>query len=139
MRRSLPILLAAALVALPAAALAQHGPVPAGPAPAPKPGETRTLQAPAEQAAWMNNPHMKAFYELTKQSFANGPARVDFPTYQEKSFEIFRAFGKSMGGNPEQMVDHLKAIPGQMLQIVASEPHALDTYETFRVAMMGPD
>jgi hypothetical protein len=82
---------------------------------------------------------MMRFYELTRESFRNGWQRVDFPTYQEKSFVIFREFGRSMGGDPEKMLDHLKAIPGQMLQIVADDPHALDTPQTFRTAMMGPD
>ena len=128
------LVLAAALSLFAAgAAQAQHG------APAPKAGETRSLQGPAEQNAWANNPNWIAFYELTKESFKNGWQRVDFPTYQEKSFAIFRQFGKSMGGDPEKMVDHLKAIPGQMLQIVADDPHALDTPQTFRAAMMGPD
>ena len=130
MRRLALAVLCATLAA--GAAHAQHG------APTAKPGETRSLQGGGEQAAWANNPHMKAFYELTKASFAGGPQRVDFPTYQEKSFAIFREFGKSMGAPPEAMLDHLKAIPGQMLQIVADDPHALDSYDTFRVAMMGP-
>jgi hypothetical protein len=127
--------LAAALALLTATpALAQHG------APAPKAGEPRNLQGGrAEQDAWFNNPHMMRFYELTRESFRNGWQRVDFPTYQEKSFVIFREFGRSMGGDPEKMLDHLKAIPGQMLQIVADDPHALDTPQTFRTAMMGPD
>ena len=129
-----PALYLAAILCLAAGpVLAQHGA-----APATKPGETRSLQG-GDNSAWFNNPNWKAFYELTKTSFANGPQRVDFPTYQEKSFAIFRAFGKSMGGDPEMMVDHLKAIPGQMLQIVSDDPHALDTPETFRAAMMGPD
>jgi hypothetical protein len=129
------LILAAALVLSAGAAQAQHGAA----QPAPKAGETRSLQGRGEQVSWADNPNMKAFYELTKASFAGGWKRVDFPTYQEKSFALFRELGKSMGAPPEAMVDHLKAVPGQMLQIVGDDPHALDSYETFRIAMMGPD
>ena len=128
----LALSLAAALVLCAGAAQAQHG------APAKDAPPKSVNQQGGDHKAWFDNPHMKAFYELSKKSFAGGPQRVDFPTYQEQSFAIFREFGKSMGAPPEGMVDHLKAIPGQMLQIVADDPKALDSYESFVTAMMGP-
>ena len=91
-----------------------------------------------DASAWRRSPYMMRYYELTKASFANGPGRVDFPVYQEKSYAIFREFAAANGMKPEMMVDHLKAIPGQMLQIVADDPKALDTYDSFWEAMVGP-
>ena len=113
-------------LAVPLTAQAQHG------------DRTVSLQGGADHAVWRDNPQFRAFYALTKESFANGPAKVDFPVYQEKSFAIFREFGRAMGMAPEAMVDHLKAIPGQMLQIVADDPKVLDSYEAFIVALNGP-
>ena len=119
------------LLILGAAAAANAQP---GPAPAPT---TANLQG-NEGHAWMNNPHMRAFYDLTVATFAKGPDKVDLPSYQQKSYAIFRTFGASMGWKPELMQDHLKDIPRQMIGIVRDDPHALDSYKTFADAMIGP-
>lgn len=36
------------------------------------------------------------------------------------------------------MQDHLKLIPGQMVQIVTGDPGVLKTYDSFIEAMVGP-
>ena len=128
MSRLLPIaVLASLLMAGPA--LAQH--------PAPKAGATESLQG-NEGHAWMANPNMKRFYELSKATLGPGASKLDFPAYREKSYAIFRDFAVSMGAPPAGMVDHLKLIPGQVVQIAKEDPHVLDSYDKFIEAMIGP-
>lgn len=98
-------------------------------------GETHSLQG--DQSAWINNPHMHAFFDLTKAKLVGGVA-LDFEAYRDASYAIFRAFGTSMGMSPEGMVDHLKDIPRQMVGIVKDDPNVLGSYDSFVVALMGP-
>lgn len=99
-------------------------------------GQTQTLQPGADQ--WMANPNMRAYYEATKAAFANGPDKVDVAAYEAKSKEIFIAFADSMKADRKLMLDHLKDIPKQMVQIVKDDPKTLDSYENFRIALVGP-
>jgi hypothetical protein len=117
-------------------ALAQHGQA------APKTQE-RTVQLQGDQSAWINNDYMRGYFALTKETLgptaaSGGAAPLDFDDYREKSYAIFREFGKSMGGDPDMMVDHLKDIPRQMVGIVKDDPKVLDSYDNFVVALMGP-
>ncbi|MFL5298227.1 MAG: hypothetical protein ACJ798_17755 [Phenylobacterium sp.] len=136
MNRPIALTLAAGLALAFAAsqpALAQH------PAAAPQPGKAVSLQgAGAEQQAWINNPHMHAFYDLSRATLGGGAAKVDVNAYEQKSFAIFREFGVSMGVGAEHMQDHLKLIPRQVVQIVKDDPKVLDSYDNFVAAMMGP-
>ena len=70
--------------------------------------------------------------------FAGGPGKVDVDGYEQKSFAIFRDFAPVMHMTPEGMVDHLKLIPRQVVQIVKEDPHVLDTYDNFVAATFGP-
>jgi hypothetical protein len=89
--------------------------------------------------AWSDNAHMHAFYDLTRQTLGKGAPALDFEGYREKSYAIFRAFGVSMGMSAEGMVDHLKDIPAQLVDIVKDDPEVLDSYDNFKVALMGPE
>ena len=124
------LMIAAAMMVAAPAALAQHGSQQA------PQGETHSLQG--DQSAWINNPHMHAFFDLTKEKLATGGANLDFTVYRDASYAIFRAFGVSMGMSPEGMVDHLKDIPRQMVGIVKDDPKVLESYDNFVVALMGP-
>jgi hypothetical protein len=128
--RLVPALAALAALAFSAPAQAQH------PAPAAPQGTTASLQG-GEQA-WINDPHMHALFDLTKTAFAGGPAKVDVDAYERKSFAIFRDFAPTMHMTPEGMVDHLKLIPRQVVQIVKEDPHVLDNYGNFVAATFGP-
>jgi len=76
---------------------------------------------------------------MTKEAFAQGPAKVDVAAYEQKSFALFRDFGKSMGVPPEHMQDHLKLIPRQVVQIVKEDPHVLrQLLQNFVDAAFGP-
>lgn len=124
------LMIAATLVMAAPVAVAQHGSQQAAPK-----GETHSLQG--DQSAWINNPHMRAFFDLTKAKLGASGA-LDFEAYRDASYAIFRAFGTSMGMSPEGMVDHLKDIPRQMVGIVKDDPKVLGSYDNFVVALMGP-
>ena len=104
---------------------------------APPPGTTAHMQGNDEQA-WINDPHMHAFYDTTVAAFAHGAAKVDVAAYEQKCFAIFRDFGPVMHMTPEGMVDHLRLIPRQVVQIVKEDPKVLDTYANFVDATFGP-
>jgi hypothetical protein len=130
MIRPLLVGLAGAL-AVATAAYAEH---PA--APAPPQSQTQSLQG--DQNAWIADPHIHAFYDLTVKAFAAGPDKVDQAAYTKAAYDLFRDFAVSMHVPPEHMVDHLKLIPGQMVQIAREDPTVLKTYDAFVAAMFGP-
>jgi hypothetical protein len=100
-------------------------------------GGSTSLQG--DTKAWSDNAHMRAFYDLTRQTLGKGAPALDFEGYREKSYAIFRAFGVSMGMSAAGMVDHLKDIPAQLVDIVKDDPEVLDSYDNFKVALMGPE
>jgi hypothetical protein len=118
-------------------AAAQHGDkAQHGDAAAP---ETITLDAQGgDYPEWFQNPHMVEFYALSVAMLKASAGPVDAPAYELKAYAIFRAFAASMGADPDGMVDHLKAIPREMVGIVAADPQVLDSYENFLVALRGP-
>lgn len=124
----------AATAAMTPGAWAQHGQPPHG---APADGATTSLQG--DTRAWSDNPHMHAFFNLTRETLGKDAPPLDFAAYREKSYTIFRAFGVSMGMGAEGMVDHLKDIPAQLVDIVKDDPEVLDSYANFRTALMGPE
>lgn len=125
------MMMAVALAVMAPNAGAQHG----APQSA-QPGETHSLQG--DQSAWINNAHMHGFYDLTRATLGKGASALDFEAYRDKSYAIFRTFAVSMGMNPDGMVEHLKDIPRQMVGIVRDDPKVLDSYDSFVVALMGP-
>lgn len=121
-----------AALALSAPALAHPGQAKAA-APA-----SANLQGAQEQQAWINDPHMHAFYELSRAAFAHGPAQVDVAGFEQKAYAIFRDFGPTMGMEPLKMQNHLKLIPRQVVKIVRDDPQVLDSYANFVAATFGP-
>ena len=127
------LVLAAVLFALAGAAQAQHAGAPAAAPPA-----GRTVDIQGDPRAFMNNPHIHAFYDLSVATLRPGAPKLDVKAYEEKSFAIFRALGASMGGSPEAMQDHLKLIPRQVIQIAKEDPKVLDSFDNFTEALIGP-
>ena len=115
-----------------AAVLAQEAPKPA-----PKTYDMRDGTA-GEMAVWINNPNVHTFYQMTVEAFAQGPDHLDRAAYDKRAREIIHDLAVSMHVPPEAMQDHLKAIPGELVQIVTRDPHALDSYDNFIVALFGP-
>jgi hypothetical protein len=125
------LVVAAGLAMLAPAAWAQHG--------TPPPGETKSLQgSDSELNAWFNNPHLRSFYDLTVATLGKGTGGIDFESYRDQSYAIFRKAGTSMGWKADAMVDHLKDIPRQVVGIVKDDPKVLASYENFMLALMGP-
>jgi hypothetical protein len=87
---------------------------------------------------WKRSPHMRAYYDFTVATFANGTS-IDVDAYEARSFDIFREFARANGASEEGMVDHLKLIPRQIVDIVKEDPAVLQSYDTFWAALAGPD
>jgi len=100
--------------------------------------KTVDIQGGNDAKAWMADPHIHAFYDLSRATLGHGSAGVDVDAYEQKSFAIFREFGASRGMKPEAMQDHLKLIPRQMVKIAAEDPKVFDTYDNFTAALFGP-
>lgn len=113
-------------------AQAQHGAAPSA-------GETITLDAQGgDYPEWFQNPHMHELYALSVEMLRPAGKPVDAAGYEQKAYEIFRAFARSLGADPDGMIDHLQNIPREMVGIVAADPQVLDSYEGFLVALRGP-
>jgi hypothetical protein len=124
-------LLAAAPLAI-GTALAQHDGAGAPP-------ETITLDAQGGgYPEWFKNPHIVEFYALSVALLRAPRGPADVAAYEQQSYAIFRLFAESIGADPDAMISHLQAIPGEMVGIVANDPAVLDSYDNFLVALRGP-
>jgi hypothetical protein len=136
MKPALILAFATALAVVPAAVLAQDAPAPQ--APAPQTPAPKAYDFSDDASVWINDPAVHAFYQATIDAFAHGADKVDRAAYEARSREIFRAFAVAHGMSPEAIVEHVKAIPGEMIQIVTRDPKTLDSYDNFAVALFGP-
>ena len=87
---------------------------------------------------WKRSQHMHAYYDLTVATFANG-TDIDVDAYEARSFALFREFARAKGMNEQGMLDHLKLIPRQIVDIVREDPAVLRNYDAFWAALAGPD
>jgi hypothetical protein len=87
---------------------------------------------------WKSAPQMRAFYDESVATLANGTA-IDVDAYEARSFAIFREFARAQGKNEQAMVDHLKLIPRQVVDIVKEDPKVLKDFDSFWAALAGPD
>jgi len=97
---------------------------------------TVDIQGGADE--WKRSPQMRAYYDLTVATFSSG-ADIDVDAYEARSFGIFREFARANGVNEQGMIDHLKLIPRQVVDIVKENPAVLKDYDTFWAALAGPD
>lgn len=109
-------------------------PQPSASSTAPEP-TTVDIQGAGE---WKKSPHMRAYYDETVATFANG-TDIDVDAYEARSFAIFREFARANSMNEEGMIDHLKLIPRQVVDIVRENPGVLQDYDSFWAALAGPD
>ena len=119
--------IAAALIAGPA--LAQHQDSTAR-------GNTQSLQGDVK--SFMYNDHMRAFHALAVETMKGGVDEAEIAEFEKKSYVIFGEFAASRGMKPQGMIDHLKAIPRQVIAIAKEDPNALASFDNFVVAMVGP-
>jgi hypothetical protein len=136
MNRTFALAFAAALAAAPLAALAQPSPAPQGQT-GPNTYDFRD-GTDSEMSAWINDPSIHAFYQMSVEAFAQGPDHLDHAAYVQHSREIFRAMALAHNLKPEALEDHLKLVPDQMVQMVTRDPKTLATYDNFVVALFGP-
>jgi hypothetical protein len=127
--------LAAAALLLAAPARAQP---PAPQAPAAQAGAPKTYDIRDDAAPWINDPNVHAFYQATVEAFANGPDHLDREAYLKRSREIFTALAVAHGMPTEQVLDHVKAIPDEVIVWATRDPHTLDSYDNFVIALFGP-
>ena len=127
MNRTLALALAALIAAAPiAVAVAQT------------PSGQQTFDMRDDASAWINDPHVHEFYQLSVEAFAHGPDHLDRKAYERRFHEIFRDFAVAHHMSPERLRDHLERIPGEMILIVRRDPQALASYDNFIVALFGP-
>lgn len=89
-------------------------------------------------AEWKKAPQMHAYYDMTVATFKNA-TDIDVDAYEARSFAIFREFARASGASEAGMVDHLKLIPRQVVDIVKEDPAVLKSYDAFWAALAGPD
>jgi len=123
-----------ALTSLLAIVGCSRGPHQSAASDAPQP-TTVDIQGASE---WKKSPHLRAYYDLTVATFANGPD-IDVDAYEAKSFDLFREFARANNKNEAAMLDHLKLIPRQVVGIVKEDPAVLKDYDSFWAALAGPD
>ncbi len=91
-----------------------------------------------DASAWINDPHVHAFYQATVDAFAHGPDHLDRAAYQKRFREIFTDMAAAHHIPPGKLLDHLKRIPGEMVLIAKRDPEAFTSYDNFVVALFGP-
>lgn len=99
--------------------------------------EMVTIPLNETSMARCGNTFFDSFYQLTKAVFAEGADTVVLADYQEQVFSLIRN-SEEFKDNPEPFIEHIKAIPGQIIDIVKEDPEVLDNCENFSVAMVGP-
>jgi hypothetical protein len=82
--------------------------------------------------------HRRDFYAFTVAAFAIGPGHIDVSAYEQKVYALYRELAVFRGADPEAMVDHIKAIPRQMIDIVKKDPAVLESCTNFSTALSGP-
>lgn len=97
-----------------------------------------TVNLQGDDTDWWSNPYTYAFYGVAVAAFANGPDEVDETALQAAFMQVARDFAQEMGLDPAMMQDHLKLIPGQLIEIVREDPSVLDNYENLIFALRGP-
>ena len=99
--------------------------------------QTITLDAQGHSPEWEQSRHWRDFYTLSVEML-RGNASPDVAVFEQRSYDIFREFARSIDADPAGMIDHLKNIPREIVGIVKDDPKVLESYENFLVALRGP-
>jgi hypothetical protein len=111
---------------------------PAPQAPGSSASAPKTYDMRDDATQWINDPAVHAFYQATVEAFAHGPDHVDREAYLKRSREIFTAFAVAHGMQTDQVLNHIKAIPDEVIVWATRDPHTLDSYDNFALALFGP-
>jgi hypothetical protein len=133
MNRTFVLAFAAALFAAPA--LAQS---PAPGASGSQVGAPKTYDMRDDASSWINDPAIHAFYQATVDAFAHGPDHLDRDAYLKRSREIFSGLAAAHGMPAEQVLNHVKAIPDEVIVWATRDPQTLASYDNFVIALFGP-
>lgn len=76
-------------------------------------------------------------YALTVDVFAGGAANVNLDDYTAQVNALVHS-SKEFEGSADEFVEHIKDIPGQLLEIISEDPTVLDSCANFSVALVGP-
>lgn len=106
-------------------------------APAAPAQETRSLQG-GDNRVWTQNPHMHRMWERLGLACAQGCAKADAAAFERDAIAEMRLMAPAVGMTPDQMAEHIKAIPRQLLTIGQDDPAILTDYDKFIVALVGP-
>lgn len=83
-------------------------------------------------------PVFQEYYQLTVKAFAAGPASVDEEKFRQDTFDLMKTSDFFGDLTPEQIVDHIKDIPGQLIQIIREDASVLENCENLSIALIGP-
>ncbi len=77
-------------------------------------------------------------YAHTVEVFAVGAENVNLSDYEQKVFALAVGSEVFSGASAEAIIDHLKDIPRQLVEIIKEDPAVLDSCSNFSVALVGP-
>ncbi len=84
------------------------------------------------------DPFYIGFYEITRQVYAVGIENVTVAALEDKTFSYIRSQAQFTPQQAEGWIEHIKAIPGQLVMIIREDPAVLDSCANFSVALVGP-
>lgn len=97
-----------------------------------------TVSMRQNDGALCGTPFWDSIYALTEKVFAIGAANVELAEYERQIFALVRLSEDVPGANAEAFVDHIKDIPGQLVEIIRDDPKVLESCDNFSVALIGP-
>ena len=87
--------------------------------------------------ALCGQPFYDSLYALTVKVFAEGASNVMPSEYAEQVFALVHSSAE-FAANADAFVDHIKDIPGQLVEIILEDPEVLASCANFSVALVGP-
>ena len=103
----------------------------------------RISDAPATVSMRQNDfalcgqPFYDDVYALTVEIFAEGVENVELEHYREQVYGLVRS-SEEFRDDPEAFVQHIKDIPGQLIEIIREDSEVLASCANFSVALVGP-
>lgn len=99
--------------------------------------DNATISIRQEDGPLCDSQFYRDLYALTAAEFAVGAENVNLDDYTEKVFALIRAADEFAGG-AEAFIEHVKAVPAQLVDIIAEDTQVLDSCYNFSVALVGP-
>lgn len=100
--------------------------------------ETVTVSIRQNDRALCGTAMYDKLYALTVAVFADGAEHVNLADYEQQVFALATASEEFAGASAAAIIDHLKDIPRQLVEIIREDPAVLDSCSNFSVALVGP-